>query len=1309
MNITVSAFIKTAIKAGVLIPVQLLEVADDAARNAITGDELALLDSNSNVYVRVTNSAEAGNMLAFYIRLGGAWEDISFVVAGTDGSAANLANVSIGHVPVKGEDGINFEDSGISIDGTVVRIPASTLAIGNIIELSEGSGFIINANRISGLTFTVIDALLREAEGSSRPSHLVTAPATDIVIQGDEGTTMTTNPMVVDYTTQLVGTTWRIRLRAASAMNNVKIKLTDTVSGIDTRYLPSQLVFNDDTSLDGFNFRAGENTLIFKSGTDDPANGIFYVGNSVLRLFAGRTIQITLKADSVSLLGNGTLPYLSISHGAGVPTPLAYMSDIEDIQDEISGLTTRVSTLENTAFNSGRAFTTFNDGFAIDRTNIATFADKNIIYTAKNDKPIDGATRPDVFLPNDTEIQASGEVYPVTFEFTHLGGTGVFEDTNLLRLFVDGVLNTTLVRDQVAVVIKPAAGEPYEIRAAVFDPGNTILPTGVFNLKTDTPITNASDITNELAGVSIVAGDAYLVTNGGTWAGLNIVDDSVVVALVNSASLLNSETNEDWLLLDNPRVNTELTALLANYERDGILFNANRNITVDPANVLEFTSSASGVPIVREIGGNTQGQGRSIVYANVPIQLADIVGGRLQLSMQFAITSTSGFPPSWISMRIAYPSGITFDFPLDGAPLNGTYVSEIDIPNVDYSGALNQNATVSLFYNFNGVSFFGSYTIGSLVNMTKGRLNDAVRQVAQVEAAGVEMRLGARIDAVIGTVDQEDASIESLIPRVSPYENIDRTAPDVFARFLNSTGVDNYPSTVESMTSVSPENPRFTINNVAMYVAVRPQGDKALNNITASTSIILADSTPNVELGESITGADGFVYFIYRVTSLTSGNVFEVDTLSQEQVVAWQNSIDNLQGDVQRIDAELEHALLNLSDDVVQVFENDVTVTEENTPNVVASDYNKSLSGTNIQTIYPEANPNVFDGSELKSEAINVNIANDRYRNKLIYLPRTEVYTNKVYLNANDGTTTTDLIEYANGVFFAKVFVPAIPAGTRIVTIYPGIQNHISGPGIWNTLTTIPVQATEVFFVNDVPATNTGVTIQYRGHANGNIFGASSIVLPANQPSVSFILDDGSETATVEVLRRNGQIRVSVTERVNTGLPTINDVQVILSYQSVIVVPETPATVRNVAIENVSADLDNVFAIKPSAAGNLIIVGTRTEIDTGYLYTTLFAANESGTLNITTDNSIFFDYEDIDIITSTIVSLENHSILPQYGLFTTQYTHDTILDFSVQLSSRDDKNNVIKLGTQLIVESPNGTKYMLEVSNQGNLSTSVVP
>ena len=196
------------------------------------------------------------------------------------------------------------------------------------------------------------------------------------------------------------------------------------------------------------------------------------------------------------------------------------------------------------------------------------------------------------------------------------------------------------------------------------------------------------------------------------------------------------------------------------------------------------------------------------------------------------------------------------------------------------------------------------------------------------------------------------------------------------------------------------------------------------------------------------------------------------------------------------------------------------------------------------------------------------------------------------------------------------------------------------------------------------------------------MFGANSVILPANQNLINFTLNDGSESATVEVLRRDGEIRVSVTERVNTGLPTINDVEVIISYDETRTVPATNSRTRDVPFESVTPR-GQVFAIKPSDTGDLILVGSNIEVNTGFSYTSLFGASESGHLILSSEQGRFFDYQDFVPIASTIIDLENHAKLNGRGLFTIDYTHETTVNLTTGLSVLDNVGTVRNVGDTL--------------------------
>lgn len=828
----------------------------------------------------------------------------------------------------------------------------------------------------------------------------------------------------------------------------------------------------------------------------------------------------------------------------------------------------------------------------------------------------------------------------------------------------------------------PTAADPWEISTSPFDASSFVLASGVVNLL-DTEIQDASQITTELNGVTVSKGDAFVVNTGGEWGqytgSSEIPDHSILMALVDGPSILDVDTNTDWFLFTEGLLNTKATALLNNFEQDGIKFTGSRNIRIDPSNVAELTNMSSGVPVTRELGTNTQGANRRQSYANTAIQFSDLIGGSLTVTLRIDVARVTGFSPAFTAFELDYPGGFKFTFPLSRVDGDGSLLtSTIQIPNADYSAMLNQNPTLqSLYYDFFGALFVGEYEVLSIINTSVGELNQPVAFVASQQADVVRQELRGDISRLSDEVDADGSALNALTPRISNIRSETVSTPDVNARFLDSTGSDAFPSTIASMNQVSAANPRFTGGNTALYVAAEGGAVYRLNNITKSTSIPLDDSEATIELGESLTEG-GTTYFVYRVTGLTSGEVYEVDRITSENVYAWPTDINRNKQEIARIDTELEHAILNLGDDVINVFENEITVTEESNPVTSASDYNKGLAGGSSQTVFYEPNENAGSGGFRTSQPIKDNTG-DQARRKLIYFAQGQTFANQAYVHAFDGTTTRDLIRYTNGVFNAQVFVPAIPAGPTTNTIYPAPPNKVSGKDIWIRVPSIvfingiPTQeANEVFFTRNIPPQSSTLNISYRGHANGNVFGTSSTTLAgvggSSEVATSFTLNDGSEQAFVEVryYPSTRRIRVSVTERVNSGLPTINDIEVILSYDETRNVPATPATIREVEIDR-AGGRPYVFAIKPSASGNLMLVGREREIDTGYAYTTLFGATEDGHLTAVNEASRFLNYEDFEPIASTVLDLENHASLPQFGLFTTSYTRETDLNIGVTI------------------------------------------
>ena len=1032
------------------------------------------------------------------------------------------------------------------------------------------------------------------------------------------------------------------------------------------------------------------------------ANTLQLRGGSTVRLISANEYRIVnspvLESD-VSGAGGSSLTTSTGPTDSPVIAPTATNQQL--VNQAVDGA---VATLQNTIFNSGRGFVRFNDGFTIDDSNLATFADKNIIYTAKNDKPLTGTTRPDVFLPTDADIAAAGESYPIVFEFTHLGGTSRSTTTNLLRLFFEGAVVGQLLRDDASIVVKEGVGQPYTITTGNFDPNDTILPTGVFNLKVDTPISDVATIASELAGISIVAGDAYLVETGGDWSGLTIPNNSILVATINSPSLVDSVNNNDWLLLDNPRVNAKSASFLANVEQDGIRFNTTRNIQVDPANVFEFSAIATGVPQTRELGTNSQGAGRSIAFPNVPIQFTDLVGGRLAINLNFNVTSLSGFAPAFTSVRLAYPSGITFDFPVNGTPINGNFMATIDIPNIDYSAALNQDCTLTLFFDFFGASFFGEYSVLNVINTAVGRLHEPIVSLIASESTPLEARLQAQIDNIIGEVGDDEASFAAIQDRISPYRNNIALSPDINVRYLDSTGSDAFPA-VSTMTAVNPLNTQYTMGTTAVFIAVATGVEQAVVNGGTQTLLTSANANtdPNLELGESST-FEGRTYFVYRLTNQTVNDVIQTFDLTSVQVVAWQDDINTLDADINRIDAELKHAALNLSDPLIDVLDNNVQVAEESTPTIVPTDYNKSFSTDDTQTVFYESSPKAPSGGQHSSDAISGSST------KLVVIPENHTYVDGVILQADNGAATTDLVSFVNGQLIANVFVPAIPSGSKTVTVHPLPATQVQKDWYSIALHTsdLRAEADELFFTRDVPVAPVSLNFTYRYDANGGhgTTQSTNLVITdiAQDASIAVTLslpDGESVDVTFDWQAAQRRIRVAGTPFASDPNFFIFDMEVGVTFTETRTTPAVPATTRPVVIgaQRVTGQ-DAVLATKVSSGGDLILVGDVAEVDTNYSMTELFGVGLTGNLIVFTELGTYLNYTQFSPSAQTVVSLENHATLPQFGLFTTIYTSATVVTFDAQLEAKDSLGGTVKLGQELVlIDTVDGDRYQITIAN----------
>lgn len=264
------------------------------------------------------------------------WIDATPIVQGPAGAGTDFSGITENHIPVIGANSVP-EDSGITVEerGTI-KIPGATLGIGDLLEMSEATGFALIHNNITGQSYLLLDAELSQTTGSARPSQPYVDASTieTRVFQSDTSQTLTDNPLSATYTTTLEAATFWLELQTAAAMTNVKMRLIDQTTGVVFKYAPSELAW-ENASVAGYNFRNGVNRLNFMSkAADDPANGQFYLGISPFALEANTPITIELKADNVSILGNSSgVPYFQGLSGLITQRGMAWMQDVDAKED----------------------------------------------------------------------------------------------------------------------------------------------------------------------------------------------------------------------------------------------------------------------------------------------------------------------------------------------------------------------------------------------------------------------------------------------------------------------------------------------------------------------------------------------------------------------------------------------------------------------------------------------------------------------------------------------------------------------------------------------------------------------------------------------------------------------------------------------------------------------------------------------------------------------------------------------------------------------------------------------------------------
>lgn len=209
-------------------------------------------------------------------------------------------------------------NTGVWTFDKTIEVPAASVAVGEVVTLSEGSTELIISNNVNEIISTTVTSNL-EPSGALKPSYFNLGAEFTFTPQGNDSEVITTNPIMVTTTGMVVAPNVRqinqTIFRADAPMSNLVAEIRDQASGVVIKYIPSKAAWEASTPEErlenpGLDFIAGDNVIDYISKEPD-SPGVFNLGVSPFRITQGQLSDITIKADTMSLKGVSGIPYLS--------------------------------------------------------------------------------------------------------------------------------------------------------------------------------------------------------------------------------------------------------------------------------------------------------------------------------------------------------------------------------------------------------------------------------------------------------------------------------------------------------------------------------------------------------------------------------------------------------------------------------------------------------------------------------------------------------------------------------------------------------------------------------------------------------------------------------------------------------------------------------------------------------------------------------------------------------------------------------------------------------------------------------------
>ena len=238
----------------------------------------------------------------------------------------SVSGLTVGRIPTATANGL--VDSPARMSGTRVFVPeleveSGTVRVGNIVALSEATGFVALNNQLDNTQFTLTDFATPPNAPSGRPRRLAfTAGQSRLDLQVNVSENLTADEITSDYVTAQLGRTNQIVLFSSSAVTNLRVRVENVTPGspIPVKFIPSRMAWEDGTG--GLDFTPGGELLL--DITDSP-----------MVFGTNRTLRITVRKDSGTLLGSGGQPAVAVLFQPGVFVDSA---DLDDVPDNIGDL-----------------------------------------------------------------------------------------------------------------------------------------------------------------------------------------------------------------------------------------------------------------------------------------------------------------------------------------------------------------------------------------------------------------------------------------------------------------------------------------------------------------------------------------------------------------------------------------------------------------------------------------------------------------------------------------------------------------------------------------------------------------------------------------------------------------------------------------------------------------------------------------------------------------------------------------------------------------------------------------------------------